>query len=82
METDFHSSALQLGLLTSEIILLKYRNSRNSHSNLKLLEHWFLILVTSLIFCFDLSLFQLNLVTATINVSSCRNLRRSALMHQ
>lgn len=82
METAFHSPALQLGLLTSDIILLKYRNSRNSHSNLKLLEHWFLILVPSLIYCFDLSHFQLTLSTATINVFSCRNLTRSALMYQ
>lgn len=82
VETAFHSSALQLSLLTSEIILLKYRNSRNSHSNLKLLEQWLLILVPSLICCFDFSNFQLTPATATINVFSCGNLRRSSLMYQ
>lgn len=82
VETAFHSSALQLGLLTSEIILLKYMNSRNSHSNLKLLYHWFLILLPNFICCFDLSNFQLTLATSTINVFSCRKLRRSSLMYQ
>lgn len=73
VETAFHSSAVQLGLLTSEIILLKYRSSRNSHSNLKLLELWFLILAPSLICCFDFSHFQqsMRLAAEILGVSWC-----------